>query len=33
MNLFDPKLSALAATGNDLHENIQGLLSNPKKFN
>jgi hypothetical protein len=33
MNLFDPKLSALAVPGNDLNENFQGLLSNPKKFN
>jgi hypothetical protein len=33
MNLFDPKLSALAVPGNDLYEIIQGLLSNPKKSN
>jgi hypothetical protein len=31
MNLFDPKLSALAVPGNDLYKKIQGFLSNPKK--
>ena len=29
MNLFDPKLSALAVPGNDLYENIIGFVSNP----